>query len=64
MARFPRREAEVAASETGEWEKVVMCFDTMAVLTDQDRGVELHYRVVTFNKAGEGYASNVVTAVL
>ncbi len=55
---------QVAQRETGNWTQVVMCFDTMAVLTDQDTGVELYYRVVTFNKVGEGFASNVVAAVL
>ncbi len=55
---------QVASSIAGEWKDVTMCFDTMAVLTDQERGVELHYRVVTFNKVGQGLASNTVTALL
>ena len=36
----------------------------MTVLAEQERGVELEYRVVTLNKAGEGLESNIVTAVL
>lgn len=55
---------QVADSEGGEWTNVTMCFDTMAVLTDQERGKELIYRVITFNRAGEGLASNTVTALL
>ena len=47
-----------------EWEDLTTCFDRMTVLTDQERGVELKYRVVTRNKAGRGVPSNVVTAVL
>ncbi len=55
---------QVVTKEGGEWKEVTMCFDTMAVLTDQERGVDLHYRVVTFNKTGQGLASNTVTALL
>lgn len=55
---------QVSHSEGGEWKQVHMCFDTMAVLTEQERGVDLIYRVVTFNKTGEGLASNTVTATL
>jgi hypothetical protein len=47
-----------------EWQNVELCFDTLTVLTDQERAVELTYRVVTLNKAGEGLASNTVTVVL
>ena len=55
---------QVARAEGGEWQDVVMCFDTNAVVTDQERGVELIYRVVTFNRLGKGLASNTVTALL
>ncbi len=55
---------QVARSEGGEWKEVTMCFDTMTVLPAQERGVELLYRVVSFNKIGKGLASNTVTALL
>lgn len=55
---------QVSHSEGGEWQNITMCFDTMAVLTDQQRGAELIYRVVTFNKTGEGLASNTVKVLL
>jgi hypothetical protein len=55
---------QVAHSEGGEWKDITMCFDTMAVLTEQERGVDLIFRVVTFNKIGKGLASNTVTALL
>ncbi len=55
---------QVAHTEGGEWKNVTMCFDTMAVLTEQERGADLLYRIVTFNKAGEGLASNTVSAHL
>ena len=55
---------QVAEHEAAGWKDVTMCFDTMAVLTEQQRGVELLFRVVTFNKAGKGLASNTVTALL
>ena len=47
-----------------EWQDLTTCFDRMTVLTDQERGIELKYRVVTGNKAGRGVPSNDVTAVL
>lgn len=50
--------------DTREWQTIELCFDTLTVLTDQERGVDLIYRVVTLNKAGEGLASNTVTVVL
>jgi hypothetical protein len=41
-----------------------LCFETKIELTEQERGVELMYRVVTLNKAGEGLPSNIVNALL
>lgn len=55
---------QVSANGAGQWEDVSTCFDTMAVLTSQERGVELSYRVVAVNRVGEGVPSNTVTAVL
>ena len=55
---------QVSAHGAGQWEDVSTCFDTMAVLTSQERGVELSYRVVAVNRVGEGVPSNTVTAVL
>jgi hypothetical protein len=50
--------------DENKWRDVTICFDTMAVLTDQERGVQLKYRVVTVNRVGEGLPSNTVTATL
>jgi hypothetical protein len=47
-----------------QWREVTTCFETMTVLTDQEQGVELKYRVVSANKAGTGVESNVITVVL
>ncbi len=47
-----------------DWQIVSLSFETMIELKDQKRGVDLAYRVITVNKAGEGLPSNVVTAVL
>jgi hypothetical protein len=55
---------QVRHHSRGEWRNAAMCFETKTVLTDQERGVDLTYRVVTLNKAGEGLASNTVTVVL
>ena len=47
-----------------EWRDDARCFETATVLENQERGVELEYRVVTFNKAGQGLESNIVTVLL
>jgi len=49
---------------TAEWRDDARCFETATVLQNQERGVELEYRVVTFNKAGEGLESNIVSVLL
>jgi hypothetical protein len=48
----------------GAWENAGMAVDSETLLNRQARGVELEYRVLAVNKAGEGRPSNVVTAVL
>ena len=55
---------QVARSEGGEWKDVCICFETMAVLTGQERGADLVYRVIAVNRIGKGLASNTVTAFL
>jgi len=57
-------QVQVYDSDKSEWRTVELCFETLTVLIDQERGVDLTYRVVTLNKAGEGLASNTVTVVL
>ncbi len=54
MARFPKREAEIAT----------LAAEIINVLTEFALGAELIFRIVTFNKTGEGLASNTVTATL
>jgi hypothetical protein len=46
------------------WEDVGTAADTKQMLSNQPRGVELEYRVVGVNKAGEGQPSATVTVVL
>jgi hypothetical protein len=50
--------------EGGEWTDVGTSVETAVTLRDQESGVELEYRVIGVNKAGEGPASNVVRVVL
>ena len=48
----------------GGWKDVDTSTSRKAVLHDQERGVELEYRVVAFNQFGDGHPSNTVRAVL
>jgi hypothetical protein len=48
----------------GEWTDVGASVETAVTLSDQETGVELEYRVIAVNRAGEGPASNIVRAVL
>lgn len=48
----------------GEWTDVGTSVETAVTLTDQESGVELEYRVIGINKAGEGPASNIVRVVM
>ncbi len=47
-----------------EWKELVLCFESMAVLTDQPQGVDLEFQVVAINKAGESPSGNLVTVAL
>ena len=57
-------QVQVSHHNKGDWRNACTCFGTKTVLAEQERGVELAYRVVTLNKAGEGVPSNSVTALL
>lgn len=46
------------------WETAGIAVETAITLKEQERGVEWEYRVIAFNRAGQGRDSNVVTAVL
>jgi len=48
----------------GGWVDVATAIETETTLVDQPRGVELEYRVVAVNKAGDGLESNTVAVVL
>lgn len=47
-----------------EWELVSMTIDSQVVLADQERGVDLDFRVVAVNRTGKGEPSNIVSAIL
>jgi hypothetical protein len=50
---------------TGDaWSDIAAALETEISLQDQPRGVELEYRVLAINKAGEGPPSNTVMVVL
>ena len=57
-------QVQIYHPDKSEWQTVELCFDTLTVLIDQERRVDLTFRVVTLNKTGEGLASNTVTVVL
>lgn len=48
----------------GSWTDIGMAIESEATLSAQEQGKEWEYRVTAVNKAGEGQASNTVTAVL
>ena len=50
--------------EGGDWVVATSCYDSLAVLTDQPKGVEIEFHVVAENKAGVSIPSNFVTATL
>jgi hypothetical protein len=47
-----------------EWKEVVLCFESMTVLTDQPQAVDLEFQVIAINKAGESLPSNLITVAL
>jgi len=50
--------------DTGHWMDVGTSVETMVKLDGQQDGVELEYRVIGVNAAGEGPTSNIVRVVL
>jgi len=48
----------------GAWEDAGTSAATEKIMSNQPRGLELSYRVIAVNKAGQGQPSGVVTAVL
>ncbi len=66
----PDEGGEVAAYQIqrrqprGKWEDAATSIDRIELLRGQPRGVELEFRVVAMNRAGDGSPSATVTAVL
>ncbi len=50
--------------EGGAWEDAGTATDTEQLMSRQPRGVELYYRVIAVNKAGDGQPSATVSLVL
>lgn len=48
----------------GSWRDVGMAIESEIILSDQERGTEMDYRVLAVNKAGESGPSPIVTMVL
>ncbi|OQY07911.1 MAG: hypothetical protein B6I25_00665 [Planctomycetales bacterium 4572_13] len=48
----------------GSWEDVATAVISEATLVEQPRGLELEYRIIAVNTAGEGEASNTAMVVL
>jgi hypothetical protein len=53
-----------ARPEEGLWENVGTAVETEILLSKQERGVDLEYRVIAMNRAGEGAPSNAVRVIL
>jgi hypothetical protein len=58
-----RRDAN-EQGEFGDWQLLDLFYDTLAILADQPRTIELEYRVKAMNPAGESLPSNTATVVL
>jgi hypothetical protein len=41
-----------------------MAVETESLLTNQERGTDLHYHIIAVNKSGEGEPSNIVRVLL
>ena len=48
----------------GDWEHLLTSIDTEELLTDQETGVELQFRVYAVNRSGEGRPSALAAVVL
>ena len=48
----------------GAWEEVATAVITEVTLVEQPRGIELEYRIIAVNKAGDGEPSNTAMCVL
>jgi len=48
----------------GPWTLLTTSYETQVIMANQPRGVELQYRVIATNAAGESMPSNIATVVL
>ena len=55
---------QLRASRKGSWREVGSTVDTEITLHNQERGVDLEYRIVAINRAGESTPSGTAAAVL
>ncbi|MCK4752152.1 MAG: fibronectin type III domain-containing protein [Planctomycetes bacterium] len=59
-----KRQQPAGGGEFGAWEVVGSALDTEIHLTEQSRGLQLEYRVIAANIAGESMPSNTAAVVL
>jgi hypothetical protein len=50
--------------EEGLWKDVGTAIETELLLSNQERGVDLHYHVIAMNRAGQAEPSNIVRVLL
>jgi len=63
-AAYKVQRRERAGGPEGAWETIATAILTEATLVDQPEKIELEYRVIAINKAGESIESNSVLVVL
>ena len=63
--KVQRRERSAESGAVDDrWTDIGTAIETELTLAGQPKGVELQYRIIAINKAGDGPASNTVMAVL
>ena len=59
-----RRDQPAGGGEFGKWAQVGIAIESESTIMNQLRGVQLEYRIIAVNKAGDSEPSNTAMVVL